>query len=366
MIRHRIGRVATASSVVALLASVMLAGGELAANGLLVYFGSPTGTGGGYSPNGDLVFGTLTETDVTQGNKTAVVLNIENRDNQTLNHVKVAGGDAADAKPTNPTFSKPTTGDSLPSALSIAKLTILSGPAGTTCPTDTSVSFECNIGTLAPGQAASFLIVIQTPNTPASYNYWFTGSWNEGWSTTGNNADYNFATGTIDVLASSCAGGTSSWFLGNEKVNLTDGAVSCNNQDALIKSGKNGNVNLGGNGGFATVKIGGSQTGLCPAGFKCFGNTVDVSILGGLPVPGGVEWTVTWFGTKTIKGVIHYGDSYPTNPNDFTVITFNRQSQCSATKLTDCWVSPLVTTNKPASVTAVFVTAGNGRAGGWG
>ena len=363
MIRHRIGRIATASSVVALLASMMLAGGALAANGRNVYFGSPApGTGGGYGPGGSLVYGTLTNTPVTANNKTAVVLQIKNNDNQTLNHVKVAGGDAADGKPINPLFPKPATGDSLPSALTFAAVAILSGPAGTTCDPNTSVSFECNVGTLAAGQSASFLIVIKTPNAATSYNYWFTGSWNEGWSTTGTNADYNFATGTLVVAANSCSGGTASWFLGNEKVNLDDGATAtCNNQDAVIKSGKNGNVNLGGNGGFATVKIDDGQLAACPAGFKCFGNTISVSILGGDPVPGGVEWTATWFGTKTIKGVIHFGDDYATDPTDYTVISFDRQSKCSDTKLTDCWVSVTPASKPTASVTAVFVTGSNGK-----
>lgn len=359
MIRKRLGRLTSLFMASALLAATAFAAGPVAAaNGRTVYFGSPTGTGGGYTASGDLVFGTLTNTRVTANNKTAVILLLRNDDNQTLNHVKVAGGDAADTKPYNLGFSKPG-GDSLPSALTFAAVTILSGPAGATCDTNTSVSFECNVGTLAAGASASFLIVIKTPNSAATYPYWFTGSWNEGWSSTGTNADYNFATGSLVVEANSCAGGTASWFLGDENVNLGDGGATCNNQDAVIKSG----AALGGNGGFASVAVDSTFAVTCPAGYKCFGNTVSVSVTEGNPVAGGVEWTVTWYGTKTIKGVIHFADDYATS-GLYTAIPFTRQNKCSDTKLTDCWKS-VVTTSKPASVTAVYVTASNGKGGGF-
>ena len=323
-----------------------------------MYFGSPDGSGGGYS-GGNLVFGSTTNTRVTAGGRSAVVLLIRNDDNQTLNHVKVAGGAAADGKPYNPSFAKPS-GTSLPAGASYAALTVLSGPAGITCNPNSSTSFECNVGTLAKGASASFLIVINAPASTGAHPYWFTGSWNEGWSSTGNNADYNFAVDNLGVEAASCAAGTATWFLGNEIVDLGDGGGTCNNQNAVIRSG----AALGGTGGFASVAVDANFAATCPAGLKCFGNTVSVNIKNGSPVPGGVEWTATWFGTKTIKGVVHFGDNYASNPNDFTVITFDRQSKCSASKTTDCWVS-ITTTNKPASVTAVWVTASNGKGGGW-
>jgi hypothetical protein len=370
LIRHRIGRLATISTAVAVLASVLLAGGALAANGRNVYFGSPSpGTGGGYNADGSLIFGTLVNTRVTANNRTAVLLTLRNDDNQTLNHVKIAGGDAADGKPYNPAFPKPTSGDSLPSALTFSAVTILSGPAGATCDTNTSVSFECDLGSLAADAGAQLLIVIKAPNVTAntSYPYWFTGSWNEGWSSTGNNADYNFATGSILVEASTCAGGTASWFLGNEQVELGDGGDTCFNQDAAIKSGRNGGVALGGNGGFATVAVDDTFEATCPAGYKCFGNTISVSVLGGDPVPGGVEWKGTWFGTKTIKGVIHFGDDYATDATDFTAIAFTKANKCTTTKLTDCWVSltTSVGNTKPQFVTATWVTDSNGKGGGF-
>lgn len=358
--------------VLAMLATGLLTGGALAANGRIVYFGSTGtgGSGGGYDADGGLVFGTLTNTRVTLGGKSATVLVIRNDDNQTLNHVKVAGGTAADGKPYNPAFD-------IPDGTSLGSLTlsaVIPQTSGVTCDPNSATSFECSVGTLAAGASASFLIVLNPPNTPivppatsASYPYWFTGSWNEGWSSTGTNADYNFATGTVVVEANSCAGGTASWFLGNEQVNLGDGGTTCFNQNAEIKSGRNGNVALGGNGGFAAVAVDSSFAVDCPEGYKCFGNTISVSILAGATVPGGVEWSGTWFGTKTIKGVIHFGDNYVNDPDDYTVITFTRQNKCSADKLTDCWVSvtPSSGNVKPAFVTAIWVTDSNGRGGGF-
>ena len=346
------------ATTLALLATAMLSAPAMAANGRNVYFGSPDGSGGSYDAGGNLIFGTLTNTRVTASGKTAVFLVIRNDDGQQLNHVKVAGGAAADGKPYNPAFNKPA-GTSLPAGASFAAVTVLSGPASLSCPTNTSASFDCVVGGLAPGASASFLIVINAPATQGANPYWFTGSWNEGWSSNGANADYNFAVDNLNVEANSCAGGTASWFLGNEAVDLGDGGATCFNQDAKVKSG----AALGGNGGFATVAVDNAFAATCPAGFRCFGNTVSVSVISGAPVPGGVEWTATWFGTKTIKGVIHFADDYATSGN-FTPIAFTKQDKCSATKTFDCWKS-VTPTAKPASVTAVWVTDTNGKGGGF-
>jgi hypothetical protein len=347
------------AATLALIATALLSAPAFAANARQVHFGSPDAFGGGYDADGDLIFGELTNTRVTANNKTAVFLLIRNDDGQQLNHVKVAGGAAADGKPYNPVFNKPL-GTSLPAGASFAAVTVLSGPAGIACSTNNSASFDCLVGSLGPNDSALFLIVIKAPATEGANPYWFTASWNEGWSSTGSNADYNFAVDNLDVEANSCAGGTASWFLGNEAVDLGDGGTTCFNQDANVKSG----AALGGNGGFATVAVDNGFTVNCPAGFRCFGNTISVSILGGATVPGGVEWSGTWLGTKTIKGVIHFGDNYATNPNDFVVIAFTKQNKCSATKTFDCWKS-VTTTNRPASVTAVWVTDSNGKGGGW-
>ena len=356
MIRHRIGRIATISSVVALLASTVLAGGAIAANNRIVYFGTPEaqGSSGGTSTGTPIVYGTLAgETKVTAGGRTAVTVLLKNNDNQTLNHARFSGGTNADAKPDNPVNQTPA-GTSLPTGATVDA--VFSSSSLTTCSALPATGVDCELGQLSAGASVTLTVVIGVPATKGDYGYWLTGSWNEGWSSTGSNADYNFATGTLKVLESNCGNGQASYFLGSENVVLGDGGDTCQSQNAEIKSGNA----LGGNGGFAQVAID-STSIACPAGFKCFGKPVSVSILGGLPVPGGVEWTVTWFGTKTIKGVLHLGDNYPADPANFTAIALTRQNQCSATKLTDCWKSVTTTTKPTQSVTVVFVTDSNGR-----
>ena len=363
MIRKRIGRIATASTVVAMLASAVLAGGAAAANNRLVYFGTPTNLGGDGGSVGDtgLSYGRLAgETKVTAGGRTMVTVLLENKDNQTLNHVKFAGGTTADAKPDNPTFLTPS-GTSLPASATIAAVVPSLGT--TTCTPLPAAGFECLVGQLAANSSVTFQVVINAPAETGDYPYWLTGSWNEGWSSTGANADYNFATGTLKVLEATCANGQANWFLGNESVGLGDGSADpCENQSASVASGDL----LGGIGGFAAVNID-SASITCPAGFKCFGKPVSVSILNGVSVPGGVQWTIRWFGTKTLKGVIHYGDNYnPTDPNTFDVIPLTKQNKCTV-KPTDCWESVETSHAKvmPAWIEVVFMTDANGKGGGF-
>jgi hypothetical protein len=356
------------ATTLALLATALLSNAALAANGRQVYFGSPdSGDGGGYTPTGDLDFGALTNTRVTANNKTAVIVLIRNDDNQALNHVKVAGGAAADAKPYNLGFDKPDT-TSLPAGASFvpAALTILSGPAGATCGTNTAASFECSIGSLAAGASASLQVVIKAPNNVGANPYWFTGSWNEGWSSTGTNADYNFAVDNLDTLAATCANGTSSWFLSTETVELTDGDTSsaCVDTSASVKSG----AALGGGGGFAQVLVD-ATAAACPATItKCYGQTVDVKILAGAPVPGGVIWTMQFMNTKTLGGIVHYKDNYnPNDPATYDVIPLTKKFKCGETLTTNCWntVTPSPGGVKPVYVIVEFVTASNGKGGGW-
>jgi hypothetical protein len=350
---RRIGGILAASLFIVSTMPGMVA----AANNRVVYFGSPDGTGGGYDSNGQLVFGTLTNTTVTEGKKWATVLVVRNDSpsGSTLNHVKISGGADADGKPYNPLFPKPTSGNSLTGGATFAAVTVLEGSA--TCSQTSGASIACDVGTLVAGAFTKFLIVVNAPATKGIASWGLTGSWNEGWSSTGTNADYNFATGSVDVKESNCGNGQASYFLSTEKVDLSDGGSTsvCATQDAGIKSGSA----LGSNGGFAQVVIDTADI-TCPAIYKCFGKPVTVSILGGNPVPGGVEWTVTWYGTKTVKGVLHVSDgATPT----FTPIYLTRSYKCSDTVLRDCWksVTPSAGNAKPASVTVVFVTDSNGK-----
>jgi len=325
-----------------------------AANNRNVYFGSPAPDGtGGNTIGTPITYGTLGgETKVTAGGRTAVKVLIENKDNQTLNHVKFAGGTNADAKPDNATNQTPS-GTSLPATASIAA--VFSDSTLTTCSALPASGVDCDLGQLAAGSSITLTVVITAPAAKGNYAYWLTGSWNEGWSVTGTNADYNFATGTLHVLEQNCGNGQSSYFLPTEFVSLNDGSTDlCSNQDASIASG----AALVANGGVGSVAID-SATITCPTIYKCFGKPVSVSILNGNSVPGGVQWTVTWYGTKTIKGVLHVSDDGTT----FTPIYLTRAYKCSDTLLRDCWNS--VTTSsgnaKPMFVTVVFVTDSNGK-----
>jgi hypothetical protein len=374
LIRHRIGRLAAMSSAVALLVSAMLAGGTSAANTRTVFFGSPGADGGGYNDDGSLDFGELRNTRVTAGMKTAIIVRIENESGSTLNKVKIAGGEAADEKPYNPLFPAPQDDEgetlpSLPDGATFVAVTPLT--SGVTCDPDTATSFQCDFGNLAANGFGELRVIIAAPSAEGDYPYWFTASWNEGWSSTGNNADYNFAVGELDVLEANCVNGTASWFQPNEPVNLDDGDATANvpcveNTSASVRSGQA----VGGIGGFAQVLFDEADPA-CPASLKstaCYGRTVDVKILGGVAVPGKVIWTMQFFGTKTLTGVIHYKDNYnPNDPATYDLISLSKKNKCAGSVVTNCWNEIITSPGgaKPAWVKVEFVTDGNGKGGGW-
>jgi hypothetical protein len=322
-----------------------------------VYFGSPSpGTGGGYTDTGQLIFGTLTYTPVTVGGKTAIELLVRNDGGQSLNKVKFAGGMAADLKPYNPLYPRPDLDGipgpdpSFPANTSVAA--IYPQAAGTSCDPSSGASIECSVGTLAAGAFATFIIVISPPATAGLHKMWLTISWNEGWSSTGSNADYQFATAAINVGGATCVG-ASGYFLADEDVSIGNSGPATCPQQTTIETGS-----VGGNGTFANVTIADSTA--CPPGYKCFGKASNVTVFGGEPVDGGVEWTVRWEPLPVNgqpKGVIHFGDTYPTDPSAFDPILFNKQGECTATKLTECWTS---IDSTRTYFEATFVTASNG------
>jgi hypothetical protein len=230
----------------------------------------------------------------------------------------------------------------------------------------------CDVGQLLPLVPLSYTLVINVP--PAStepFSTWLTVSWNEGWSTNGSNADYTFANGAFSVGTASCTTATSSYFLPDEQVDLDNGGGTCQGQTASVMSGDP----LTGIGGFASLGIDSSFSVACPSDVhSCFGVTVSASVVGGVEVPGGVEWTVRWYGTKSLTGVIHFGDDYgplPDNdPADYTLIPFTKKNLCvdtaSVTDL-DCWIIKLSSpgNEKPVWFQATFRTPDNGRGGGY-
>jgi hypothetical protein len=351
------------ATTLALLATAMLSAPAMGANAREVFFGSPGGFGGGYDAEGDLVFGAMSNTRVTTGGMSKIDVLLQNDDGQTLNHARIAGGDETVDLEFNPDTNKPG-GTSLGDA-SIASFELTAGPAGASCTWD-STGFVCDIGSLAAGASAAFTIVLNAPVTALAHPYWFTASWNEGWASTGTNADYNFAVDNLDVLAANCTNGTASWFLAGAPLNLTDGDASpnaCSGTSASVRSG----ADLVG-GGYAQV-IFDATAAACPATItRCFGRTVDVEILNGVSVPGGVIWTMQFVGTKTLGGVIHYKANYDqNNPATYDVIPLSKKFKCSATLTRNCWISVIPSAGgvKPAFVTVEFVTDANGKGGGF-
>jgi hypothetical protein len=370
----RLFRGLAGATTLALLATGLLSSAATAANQRDVYFGSPPTLtqvfGGGFNADGTLDFGELINADpVTVGRKAATTLLVRNDGGQSLNHVRIAGGTAADNIIYNPLFPAPDLNNddvadlSLPA--SAATIRVLEGSA--TCDPSSGASFECNLGTLAPNAFVKFLLIVTAPASVGPVPYWVTGSWAEGWSSTGTNADYQFAVGTLDVKTG-CGNGSSSWFLGGEQIDLDDGAGtgSCavsgspaTGEEAAVKSG--GNL-VAGNGGFATMAIDNGFNATCPAGYRCLGHTITATILGGDTAPGGVRWTARWYGTKTIAAVVHF------TSGGTTIIPLSKKFKCGATPTltTNCWEN--VTTSsgnvKPAWVEVVWITDGNGKGGG--
>ncbi len=374
MFRHRqVNRLGAAASAAVLLLSALGVGGAAAANTRFVYFGSPDGTGGDRDSNGNLISGTLTFSSVTVGGRSATQLLIRNDGGQTLNHIRFAGGSVADDLPYNPGFTvvgtnppSPTpAGDSIPAEASFAA--VFKGADLAACDPSSGDGIMCDVGTLSAHTSASYTIVIAPPGAAGSYHVWLTVSWNEGWSTTGSNADYQFAEGDIVVGTASCDTATSNYFLPGETVDLENGGGTCRSQDASIASG-NGLV---GAGGHASVKINDDIGFQCPASVKgtCYGATVEAEVLAGAPVPGGVEWTVTWHGIKSLSGVIHFLDGYTPGSNLFDDIPLTNKFKCSASLPTNCWVdgSKIVVNGSPSvrSFTVTFRTPKNGRGGGY-
>lgn len=357
MIRNVSARLAT--GVVSALIGVLLLGtaGVTAANTRIVCFGTPGSDANcsGINNDGTLKSGVLVFSPVTTGGNTAVNVLIRNDGGQTLNHVKFAGGDTADALPFNPLFGHPG-GTSLPSGATVPAIF----PGGSCTFSAGHAGFLCDVGTLGAHKSATFTVVI-TPTTGG--HVWLTSSWNEGWSTTGSNADYAFAEGDITVSAASCDTGTANYFLPSDPVSLP--GVNCLGQQASIVAGA-----LGGIGGFGSVGNDPTGTTTCPSALKngCYGTTVSVTINGGQVVPGGVQWSITWYGIKSLTGVIHYHNDYsPSDPKTYDVIPLTKSFQCSAKLTTNCWQS--VTASKgnanPLFITVVFVTPSNGKGGGF-
>lgn len=347
MIRHGLRRSMATATAAGLIALGTLSGPASAADNRLIFIGSP-GTEGVLDPT-TTVPGGLTAIDVTVGNTGG----------QTINSIRLLGGDAADAAPVNPLFPAPP-----PPSLPAGAKYVASFPS---CgiPEGGATTLTCDIGTIRKRSSVTYRIIIQTPAAAGSYSTWLGAYVAEG-NATGSNQDNFYAVGTITSSAASCSpssNSSSNYFLPAALIDLDSAACGNSGQhiDAGIKSGQALAAN--GQGAFAQIVVEDSATATCPGAVKgCFGNTVFVQALDGLAVPGGLEWTVTWYGTRSLAGVIHYLDG-----GGFDLIPFTKKFQCGTKLTSNCWVTTSASSGSadPLWFSATFITTGNGKSQGF-
>jgi hypothetical protein len=337
--------------LLSLIASVLPA---VAADTRTIYIGDPGGTNG-----------SLTYTPTKPGGLTAVDIQVRNDGVQTINHATLLGGAALDAAPENPLFPKPLD-QSLPDGFTYAAVF----PADDCTISTAGDSLSCDLGTLSGGAERTYRVVIATTGPTAGTFETSYGVYLAEGNQTGTNQDNFYATGTITTQAAACtaSGNTdANYFLPANLVSLTtaDCSSSTGGQNAAIAS----KAAVGGQGSFGQLSIE-STTLVCPAGYTCYGTAVAATVLDGGPVPGGLSWTIRWFGIRSLAGVIHFHDSYvagdPDFGDDYTIITFKQKDKCDASLPTNCWTSTASSkgNESPSWFEATFVTPTNGRAGG--
>jgi hypothetical protein len=351
VIRQRPPRFIAAAASAILLVLAAFGGAANAATTRIIYIGDPLQAPA--KAAGIVYPGPLTNTTTAPGGLTAVDVLVKNYGGQTINHGHLLGGAVADARPVNANFPPP----DFPS-LADGYTYAAAFPTSACSVSVDHLSVDCDMGTLTGG--ASFLarIVIATPATAdpgAADPYWFGAYLAEG-NATGTNQDNFFAAGSIATAGSTCSA-TANYFLPSTPVDLSNTAV-CTSQTAKIKS--RANLDSTGQGGFALIGVDSSFAGVVPRGYTAFGNTISANVLGGVAVPGGLQWTIRWFGTTKLTAVVHFLDG-----GGSVVIPF-KNNACSAKKTTDCVISTSSTKPNatPTWFEATFITSNNGKVGG--
>jgi hypothetical protein len=342
-LRLTLARLAAVSAAIAIGALGVSAGSGLAANTRIVIVGSPGAT------DGTLI---VRPSPVSSGRDAAFDVTVTNVGNQTLTHVAVMGGAAAEAT-SNPLFPPPTFA-SLPTGASYVAAYPANPAAPCTISSTGDSSISCPVGNLPPGASASFRLVLKVPTLPATdpatYPFWIEVDLNEGTSSTGSNQDTFYATGALDVAAPSCEG-VADFFLAGAAVLLTNAQPATCAQTTQISSAS------ASTGTFASIALN-TNPPACPSGFTCFGYLSGANVNDGV---GSVEWTISWqaslYGTGKPKGVLHFLDG-----GGYVVISFGSKNACTTSNFTNCWVS---TTATKTSFTAVIRTPSNGSIRGW-
>ncbi len=403
---RRLRRVLAACLAGSFALSLLASGPAVAANTRSVYFGSapcpggaatcpgdsswafayPYGTGGGFTDAGQPIAGQNSFTPVTAGGATATDIVLTNTDTSTLTQIQINGGTQAPTAyntasvpampyPNDPAFLNAdgtVALPSLPTGLAYLAVYVVNNPSsiGVSCTlsstTGSTSEFDglhCAIGNLASGQALTLRVVIaDSAAANTTLEPWFELGLKEGASTTGSNADTFFTYSMLTASPASCSAATS-YFLDNQAVDLSNqnGVSTTCAQGTAVTSG----TTIGGFGTLASVGVH-APAQACPKHVSCFGDDSFATVLGGAPVPGGLQWTITWSPLPINgkpKGVIHEFDNYnPNDPSTYVLISFTGKYQCSTTLTTNCWVSA---GNIPGGYQAVVVTPANGTLRGW-
>jgi hypothetical protein len=366
-------RLLAASLSTVLVALTMLAAPAFAGDTRSIYIGNPGVT--------VETTGSISNQSATHpGGKTQVFVQVYNGGTQTINHINLLGGDAADHAAVNCLYPPPglttttcgqpgeTAQPSLAGGLTFAD--VFSDDAD--CSGSTSTSLSCDLGTLVADQRKSVEIIFATDTSATSFDYWL-GAYTAESNSTGSNQDNFYATGTIATTEASCtANKDASYFLEQDPIGLSTAdcpTLVATTPEKATKGQVSSEVAAGYRGP-GTLSITDAVT--CPDAYpNCYGSLVDAEILDHTAdsVNGGVLWDIKWFGTNKLSGVIHYHSDYdPTNPKTYTVITFKKQDQCSAKLLTNCWTMPPVASKNnvtPLTFEAWFRTPDNGKGGGY-
>jgi len=348
--RLRIHQAVAAAASATLLGLAMFGGAAQAANTRLIYIGDPALAPDNASGIPEL--GTLTNSLTAPGGLTAVDILVKNYGVQTVNHASLLGGEVADARPDNANFPPPAT-----LSLPLGYTYVATFPESACDISDASRSVSCDIGTLVGGASFQVRVVIATTSPAAtSETYWFGAYLAEG-NATGTNQDNFFASDPSLSSASTCAA-TGNYFLPDTAISLGNVDVCGQTQSAQLNSGLKLDEN--GQGGFALVAVDDTFAGVVPKGFTKFGTTISADVIDGALVPGGLQWTVRWFGTTKLTAVIHFLDG-----GGFLVIPF-KNNACVGDEDTNCVVSTNSTKPNatPTWFEAVFVTPDNGKVGG--
>jgi hypothetical protein len=360
-------------------------------------FAYPYGTGGGYKTATRTIAGQNSFSPVTAGGSTVTDIIVKNITANALTNLVVKGGTKAPTRvprktapkmparplPSDRALCKWTTGaciPSLPAGLNYQAVEILDNAAS--LPVDCALSatpglaadlydgLACTIGTVPAGASVTLRIVVAT-STPGTFQPWFSVRFFEPY----DDGDYDlFMTyGKLTVGQPSCSG-VSSYVPGGKALNLSNTNVSplCGSagsggtstaQSTTISSGSTFPKGV-----FASV--GNVDSDQCLATVTCFGQLSVAHVAGGAAIPGGLTWTITWAADllppdddgdhddARPKGVIHFLDGYPADPNAYEQIKFRHSTKCGTEITGLCWVS--LTHDEAGNWTAVIESPSNG------